>query len=402
MSLPGGGAASLLAVLAALALAPMPAGAEPYRPRQPSEVLERLPARSDPAQREIAAMRDRLRQEPGNVALAATLAQRYIGIARNDGDPRYLGYAQAALGSWWDMPAPPAAVRVLRATIRQSTHQFGAALRDLDGLLDIDSRNAQALLTRATVLQVTGDFGGARQSCARLAGLVPELVLRTCLANVDSLTGQARASYQSLNAAYASYRTGGAGIDDWVLTLMGEMAGRLGSTRAAEQHFAAAVALAPDDSYLLGAYADFLLDQGRPAEAARLVRGKEKVDGLLLRLAIALDRAKSPDAAAARITLGDRFRAAAMRGDTVHRREQARFVLHLERNPVAALALARENWAVQKEPADIRILLESAIAARDTAAAADALAWIAGVGLEDVALAKLRAQAVSARLASLP
>lgn len=37
-------------------------------------------------------------------------------LSRARSDPRYLGYAQAALGTWWDSPSPPE-VRVLRATI---------------------------------------------------------------------------------------------------------------------------------------------------------------------------------------------------------------------------------------------------------------------------------------------
>jgi hypothetical protein len=387
--------AALHSLFIALLLAPLCAGAEPYLPRQPSQVLERLPPRSDPAQRELASMRLRLQREPADVALAAELARRYLGIARNDGDPRYLGYAQAALHSWWELPAPPAEVQVLRATIRQSTHQFGAALEDLDRLVAADSGNAQAWLTRATVQQVTGDFAGARHSCSRLIGIVSELVTLACLANVDSLSGAAESSYRALHAAWAAQRGGMPGIDEWVLTLLGEMAARLGQAKAAEQHFSAALALAPGDSYLLGAYADFLLDQGQPGPAARLLRGKEKADALLLRRAIALDLLKSPDAAAARRALGDRFRAAAMRGDSVHQREQARYLLHLERDPAGALALARANWAVQKEPADIRILLESALAARDARAVAEALAWIDRVRLEDAGLARLRARAPS-------
>lgn len=58
-----------------------------------------------------------------------------------------------------------------------------------------------------------------------------------------------------------------------------------------------------------------------------------------------------------------RFDAAQLRGDTVHRREEARFALQLLDRPDQALKLALENWAVQKEPADARILLEAARAA---------------------------------------
>lgn len=381
--------------LAVLSLAPVAAEGEPYLPRQPSEVLERLPARSDPAQRELTRMRALLQREPANAPLATSLARRYIALARREGDPRYLGYAQAVLRPWWQMPKPPPEVQLLRATILQSTHRFDLALRDLDALVQADSGNVQAWLTRAMVQQVTGDFAGARASCGRLAGRAAELVVRTCQASVNGLNGAARHSYRELRAAYAAHRGNGTEVDTWVQTLLGEMAARLGEASAAHGHFKAALALAPTDNYLLGAYADFLLDQGQPAAVDRLLRGKEKADALLLRRAIALDQLRSPEAATARATLRARLRAAQMRADAVHQREHARQALQLEREPARALQLARANWLVQKEPADLRILLESAVAARDAPTIAEALAWIDKQGLEDVALAPLRSQAAT-------
>ncbi|HEX8605726.1 MAG TPA: tetratricopeptide repeat protein, partial [Pseudoduganella sp.] len=276
------------AVLFSLFAATFGIEAAPYTPASGNIVLERLPAKNDPAQRALAAARARLATDPRNPALAAAVARHYITLGREDADPRYLGYAQAVLSPWWSAPTPPAPVQLLRATILQSTHQFPAALRDLDQLVQAYPADAQAWLTRATVQQVTGDFAGARQSCTRLFGIAPDLVLRTCLAGVGSLTGTARASYQSLRQAYASHRSTDSGIADWVSTLLGEMAARLGDAPAAEQHFRQALALAPADAYLLGAYADFLLDQGRAAEAVPLLRGHEKADALLLRLGLAL------------------------------------------------------------------------------------------------------------------
>ena len=61
-----------------------------------------------------------------------------------------------------------------------------------------------------------------------------------------------------------------------------------------------------------------------------------------------------------------------------------------------ALVLAQQNFAVQREPADARVLLEAALAARDAAAAAPVLAWMAASGIESVAL-----QALAARVKGL-
>jgi hypothetical protein len=49
--------------------------------------------------------------------------------------------------------------------------------------------------------------------------------------------------------------------------------------------------------------------------------------------------------------------------------------------------LAKENWLVQKEPADARLLLECARAAGDDATVRLARAWARATRLEDVTLA---------------
>ena len=58
----------------------------------------------------------------------------------------------------------------------------------------------------------------------------------------------------------------------------------------------------------------------------------------------------------------------------------------------AALALAQKNWEVQKEPADMRVLLEAAIKAGDKAAAAPVVDWVTKHAMEDVAIARMLKQ----------
>ncbi len=364
----------------------------PRIPASDAEVIEHLPRRTDPAQQEFRTLRSRLAAAPDNMPLALTLARRYISQSRVEGDPRYLGYAQAALAPWYDQADPPTEVRVMRATLLQSTHQFPAALRDLDAVLKADPDNAQAWLTRATVLQVTGEFARATQSCNALRSLAPTLITITCLSNVASLNGQARQSYAHLKTALARAPDVDPGILIWVTTLLAEMAVRLGEFPAAEEHFKTALAVDDADSYLLGAYADFLLDQKRPGEVIRLLKDQTRVDALLLRYALALQVADSDAAADQIAVLNSRFAAAMLRGDTVHQREQARFELQLMGRAPFALQLAQRNWAVQKEPADVRVFLEAALAANDKAAAAPVLDWLKKTRLEDHAVNALAAK----------
>ncbi|MFZ6645531.1 hypothetical protein ACO0LO_07435 [Undibacterium sp. TJN25] len=368
------------------------AGAAPYEPRDGRQIVEHLPSRNDPAQREFQRLRKLLAARPDDVDTASELAQKYINEARNDGDPRYLGYAQAVLAQWWAQAEPPVKVRVLRATLLQSTHQFPAALADLNAVLKQDRDNAQAWLTRATVLQVQGQYAQAKNSCMHLYSLAPELVTVTCLSNVANLSGDAAHSYALLTDAYQRDPAADTGIRIWVMTLLAEMSARRGDNAAADQWYRQAMALESPDSYLLGSYADFLLDRKRAAEVVTLLKDKTRVDALLLRYALALRAVGAAEAKEQSLALGQRFDAAMMRGDTVHQREQARYELQLKGNATAALKLAQLNWEVQKEAADVRIYLEAAVAANNRQAAAPVLAWIRQNGLQDAALAPLIAR----------
>jgi Tfp pilus assembly protein PilF len=282
---------------------------------------------------------------------------------------------------------------LLRATLLQRQHRFDAALADLDAVLKVAPRHAQARLTRATVLQVQGAFDGARAECLALQPLTQELVSAACLASVESATGGLRTSYAQLRAVLERHTSDQAGIRAWVLTSLAEMALRSAMVREAEEHFRQALLIDPEDSYLLGAYADFLLDQGRPAEVIELLRERQRNDGLLLRYALALKARSSKDRVASVDELRSRYAASRLRGERVHLREEARFTLHLLQEAAGALALARQNWEVQKEPADLRILLEAAKAAGDQAALRSARAWLAGTHLEDAQLTRLAAMA---------
>lgn len=371
--------------------------AAPYIPADGSKVVERLPARTDPAQRELARARAELNKNPRDLAAATSLARRYIEVARADGDPRYLGYAQAALAPWWKQPQPPADVLVLRATLRQSTHQFAAALADLGTVLRRDAENPQAWLTQATVQAITGDFTAARASCMRLHSRAPALVVQTCLSSVGSVSGAARSSYADLQQSLARQPDAAPEVRLWVHTLLAEMAARLDKAADAEAYFRAALADDDADSYLLAAYADFLLDQRRAPEVVALLKDKTRADALLLRYALALKATGSPKAARHTGVLRSRFEAAMLRADTVHQREQARFELGLRNDPAAAVRLAKLNWAVQKEPADLRILAEAAAASGDTEAATLVRDWLKASKIEDqtiqAALGKLKGRA---------
>ncbi len=375
-----------------LALAAFGCAAAPYRPQSGSEVVTTVALRAEAP--ELAQLRRRLAAAPYDLDTAVALAQRYIALGRAETDPRYFGHAQAALAPWWPRADAPPSVRLLRAVLLQNGHQFGAALADLQAVTVSQPANAQAWLTQAVVQSVRGDAEGATASCARLAPLTDQLAAFTCLAAAGVNTARIVPAERLLAATLARSEASPAELRVWALTVLAEMAARRGAADVAEQRFRAALALAPRDSYLLGAYADFLLDARRPVDVLALLREQGRIDALLLRSALALRQVGERAAlAAARDELQARFDAAARRGDRVHLREEARFMLHLQGDAGAALALAKQNWQVQKELADLRLLLEAGLAARDTRTTQAALDWIGRNGTQDVQLAALVRQA---------
>jgi tetratricopeptide (TPR) repeat protein len=379
-----------LLVLGALALGAGRAGAAPRIPSSGGEVLELLPWRVDPQQRELRALRSRLAQNPRNLERAAEVARRYIELGRRDADPRYFGYAQAALAPWWTLPAPPVQARLLRATLLQTVHRFPEALADLAAVTAADPGNAQAWLTRAVVETVRADYDAATRSCARLSSLADELVTAGCIANVGAVTGRLHASEALLAATYARAAGNDAAVDAWALGSLAEMAARRGDRAGATARFREALRLAPGDVWLLGAYADVLIDAGRARQAAALLAPYARVDGLLLRHALALKAGGSDSLLAPELAeLAARFEAGERRGDGVHLREQALYELRLRRDAPRALALAKRNWDAQRELADARIFLEAALAAGQPAAARPVLEWMRSHAVEDAALARM-------------
>lgn len=389
----------LLAPLVFALIGPASLQAAPFVPADDAQVLATVPARaSDPRAREMHALRRAWRADPQALAGALALAQRYFDEVAATGDPRYIGYAQQALQPWWNSAQPPPAVRVLRAKIGQFDHRFDAALADLDAALQADPDNADAWAWRTAIHMVQADYAQARRGCERLAALSPGLVATACMAQVDAITGKAAAAAAALRAALRQPAAADQRL--WSLTRLAEIEERRGEFAAAEAAFREALALGIPDVYLQAAFADFLLDRGRAAEVLTLLKdgpAAARADVLLLRLALAAQATRDADAPRWADQLSARFAAARRRGDSSHRKEESRFMLALKGDAAQALQLAQQNWAQQREPADARILLEAALAARDASAAQPVLDWMRRSAVDSAALQGLAQQIVGAR-----
>jgi Tfp pilus assembly protein PilF len=365
--------------------------AAPHKPTADTEVLERLPLRAgDSSARELAALRSAMAAATNDPVPAGRLARRYFELAMARGDPRYVGYAEAVVTRFAD--PLPASLRTIRGLLRQYRHDFEGALEDFAGALALDTDMAAAHAWRAAIYLVQADYVSAQTECDALRRLDRATLFGGCVGLVQAYSGQLEAGYRSLQLALAT--TSDPDNRLWLLTRLGEVAAWRGQAAQAEKHYREALSLGRDDGYLLAAWSDFLLDAGRPAEVVKQLAGWEASDVLLLRLAEASAALKLADAGRLAQALDDRFAAARQRGDTTHRAEEARYQLHLRGDAAAALRLAAENYRVQREPRDARVLLETAIAARDPAAAQVVRDWLRNSGFEDARLRRLGQESV--------
>jgi Tfp pilus assembly protein PilF len=366
----------------------------PGVPASDAVVLEKLPFKaSDPVQRELRALRAALAGNPRDVGRALALARRYFDLALAEGDPRYIGYAEAALRPFPEADASPTELLVVRAQLAQYRHQFSRAIELLDRALSADPDDPEALAWSAAVRMVQADYPGAQRACEHLARVASELLGAGCLAHVAAATGRLRSAYEGLLAASARHPDVRPTLRLWVGVLLADMAQRLGQSAAAERHYRSAIALGETDQYLLAAYAEFLLDERRPAEAAALLHGWDRSDVLLLLRARAARALGSSEATSLASTLQARYAAAVLRGERLHAQDEARFRLEFLADPKGALALAAQNWSEQqREAADASILMQAAVAANEPQAAQPALDWLASSGFEDPRLARLAAE----------
>jgi tetratricopeptide (TPR) repeat protein len=373
---------------AALAAPPPPYRA-PYVPSSDTEVLQQVPADSDPTVRDMKLLRHALESEPTNLAAADRLARAYIDFGRELGDAHYAGYAEAVLAPWLARVPAPAVALVDEATIMQYRHQFSEAREQLKRALAQGANNPQAWLTLATIDMVQGDYPSATRDCSQVSASGGSVLGIACVGNLRSYLGQAQQSMVLLTQIAGDAPSLSVPFRSWVQGLLAECAERLGDWPQAEEHYRKALALTPRDNFLLVAYADFLLDRSRPQEVLALLRDSSQSDTAFLRLALAQAALHSADLPRYTWIMGARFEALAQRGSDYFGREQVRFALYLQHNPALALDLAERNWQVQRAPWDARVYLEAAEAAHRPQAATAVLAFVRETRLQDPVIAPL-------------
>ena len=155
--------------------------AAPHIPASDDVLLERLSLRAaDPKSSQLRELRRQLALQPGDAELAVRLARRYFDEVAAEGDPRYIGYAEAALAPWGNLPEPPAEVRVMVTVlpmqpINASESTYPGLMTTVSGdaptvLLDTPLSNMAHLFVPETSAQCDASVSVVGSTAPPLAG----------------------------------------------------------------------------------------------------------------------------------------------------------------------------------------------------------------------------------------
>jgi predicted Zn-dependent protease len=317
-----------------------------------------------------------------NLDEALDLATEFVALGRAQHDERYFGYASAALQPWRDDSAS-IEVLLLRADIAQHQHRFSDARTHLDNLLRREPTHLNARLMRAALHMTQAQPQAAAQDCQKLFALRESFAATVCLAHAQSMQGKLAESYRLIDAllGQGTFERRDAQFV-WALSVAADMAERLGDREAAGQWLHRALSIDANNLVARLDLCDLLLSQKRPRAALDLLEKLPSSDPILLRRALAEQQV----GAAPRSSLAE-WRAAVERseqlGIALHLRELARGQLQLLNEPHLALKTALKNWEVQREPVDVRLLVDAAHAANNPSVLEQVREWQRTLRFED-------------------
>lgn len=270
-------------------------------------------------------------------------------------NPRYLGDAQRELAaiSAADYTAD---FYLYRASLKQSLHQFAQASADLDVVAELDPGNFQAQMMRFTIAFVSGNYAVAELACEGLQGLGSKLYVASCRQHLRVVQNEneAELAYLALQAAMAK---AGALADRpaliWAAGSLADIAERAGRNDAV-QLWQLVLSMNANDVYARARLAALKLAANDNAAVIGLTADYLGIDSLAVLSAIAARRQGGGEALIG--SLRERFDEALWRGEVLHKRAYAQYLLDIEGAPEEAILWAEKNWQEQREWPDAQLL----------------------------------------------
>ena len=367
---------------------------QPITPESDDEVLLVLPKSFLVNRDKLSGLQKQLNENPTDPKLAAEVASEYLSLGKRSGDPRFYGYARAAINRWWDTDATTAILKI-RAKLKENDHLFDEALKDLQIARAQDSNrledNVQILTEIGNIYRTQGRYDDGMKVGDELESINCHVPAAFCRAPIMAQTGRAKEAYDLLGEIlpYAKEKLPATFVQ-FIHVSRAEIADVLGRDGEVEEHFAEGIAKDPGNFYLLRGYGDYLLDHDQADQALALLRDHTADNGVLLRAAIAAQQSGQSELAKKWTDeLETRFKAISLRGGEPHGRYESRFLYALKKDPETALEVALNNWQKKKEVRDTRNVLEAAIAAKKPAAAEPVIEFLRANKNEHVILNKL-------------
>ena len=321
---------------------------------------------------------------------AARTAQQLINRARLEREPRFFGYAEAIIQPWVNKAgADTFEVLLVKADIQQNRHEFANAIVTLNRAIQVQPHDPRTYLQRASIQMVRGEFTAARADCRELITGGELAVGSVCMAQAAGATGNSERAEAIIRSLLSNGQQFDRPTRAWALATLADLARRRGSDKEAETFLRQAIDLAPTDDSIRCALGDLLLDQSSSNEVIALMSVERPSLAVLLRKTIAQHRMKDSHVAETSRRFLELIEIDRQRSERAHLREEAMFALEVGGDSQAAVKLAAENFKLQRESADIRLLARSASVARNFAALNPLRTWLAATGYRDQKLEAL-------------
>ena len=359
-------------------------------PTDDSVILEVLPQSLWGKRDVLVLLQSRLKENPTDALLAFQVATFFVEAGDEGSDPRFYGFARAALKPWWDTQIVPPPILRLRAKLKEKEHQYNAAIDDLVLLTRARPDDGQATIELVNLYRLQGNLSRANFRSEQLAKFATEIPVAISRVPLDAMSGKAEKALATLERLIPKIETDFPATMTWVWMTQAETSEILGRDEDAIKFYKAALKASPRSFSVKRAFSNLLISQGSFDEVLALVEHDLVDDGCLLMAALAARGAGQTEKADLWADqLKHRFDETRQRGDQPHRRFVARYYLDLANSPKLALSESLENWENQKELVDARLVLRSAIAAERPESAQRVIGFLRECKCQDAASAQL-------------
>ncbi len=304
--------------------------------------------------------------------------QDYLQQYRREGNPRRLGEASGVLAKL----EPPTTLspllkwrfHFLTAQIAESLHKFDEAQRGLEsawqvlsnaGEAEVGDPYEQTLLALMNLAVVRGEYNAATSHCEQLGVVSPSLYSQACREYLRGLNSDIEQAFEALQGLVRAKMLQGTGPElHWSLVSLADLADR-GRRADALSLWRSAAALSPGDQYVRDRFCLAALQQREYALVLDISEGALS-DGVLTCRAVALKSLAATNAVdhkkqylQLKEELLEKFEGAQWRGERLHKRAYAHFLLDVVDKPQLALRVASSNWQEQREWPDEQLLARS-------------------------------------------